>query len=184
MPHLHGERVTLREYQTDDIDGIRAWANDMDTVRYLSARYWMPQSYADAADFVDHAMRAGTNGAFFVIAARDTGAYLGQIDLFSINWRVRSAEMAIVMGRDALRGQGLGTEAIGLLLRYAFNMLGLTRVELEVASQNERAIRCYLRAGFVLEGVKRQAFMVDGKHADLTVMAVLNDEWRAAHPQA
>ena len=184
MPHLHGERVTLRDYRTDDIDGIRAWANDMDTVRYLSARYWMPQSHADAADFVDHAMRAGTNGAFFVIAARDTGEYLGQIDLFSINWRVRSAEMAIVMGRAGLRGQGLGTEAIGLMLRYAFTMLGLERVELEVASQNERAIRCYLRAGFQVEGVKRHAFLVDGKYADLTVMAVLSGEWHAAHGEA
>ena len=181
MPHIQGERIYLRDYQTDDIAGVRQWHNDLATVRYLSARYWMPQSHTDAADFVDHAMRAGTNGAFFVIASREDGSYLGQIDLFSINWRLRSAEMAIVMGREGLRGQGIGTEAIGLLLRYAFTMLGLERIELEVAAENERAIRCYRRAGFQVEGVKRHAFMVDGHYTDLTVMAVLSGDWHAAN---
>ena len=55
MPHIQGERIYLRDYQTDDIAGVRQWHNDLATVRYLSARYWMPQSHTDAADFVDHA---------------------------------------------------------------------------------------------------------------------------------
>jgi RimJ/RimL family protein N-acetyltransferase len=181
MPNIYGEQVYLRDYRSDDVSGIRQWHNDTDTIRYLSSRYWMPQSQADAADFVDHAMRAGTNGAFFVIADRSDGAYLGQIDLFTINWRMRSAEMGIVVGSESLRGKGIGGEAIRLMLRYAFQTLGLERVELEVAAQNERGIRCYRREGFVAEGVKRHAFMVDGQYTDLTVMSVLNADWRAAN---
>ena len=77
-------------------------------------------------------------------------------------------------------GRGLGQEAIGILLDYAFGMLGLERVELEVAQENARAIRCYERAGFRTEGVKRHAFMVDGQYSDLVVMSVLASEWRAA----
>ena len=183
MPHILGEHIMLRDYHSDDAASVHEWANDPETVRYLSARYWMPQSQTDAADFVDHAMRAGTNGAFFVIASRENGAYVGQIDLFSINWRLRSAEMAIVLGNEAARGRGVGGEAVGLMLRYAFTMLGLERVELEVAAENERAIRCYRRAGFQAEGVKRHAFMVDGKYSDLVVMGVLAEEWRDAHQE-
>lgn len=178
MPHLYGEHIMLREYRPDDAEGIRGWSNDMESVRYLSSRYWMPQSDADAADFVDHARRAGANGAYFVIADPANQTYLGQIDLYSINWRLRAAEMAIVMGSAARRGQGLGTEAIRLLLGYAFTMLGLERVELEVATENRRAVRCYERAGFRLEGVKRHAFWTDGQYADLAVMAILADDWR------
>ena len=59
--------------------------------------------------------------------------------------------------------------------------LGLERIELEVAAENERAIRCYRRAGFQVEGVKRHAFMVDGHYTDLTVMAVLSGDWHAAN---
>lgn len=180
MPRLTGDKVLLREYRPDDVASVRAWANDLETIRYLSSRYWMPQSQADAADFVDHAMRAGTNGAYFVIAAREDERYLGQVDLFTINWRLRSAEMGIVMGAEALRGQGYGTQAVQLLLTYAFGMLGLERVELEVAAENERAIRCYRRAGFVQEGVKRHAFMIGGRYSDLVIMSALAGDWRAA----
>ena len=127
---------------------------------------------------------AGANGAYFAIANRENDLYLGQCDLISINWKMRSADMAIVMGDEQARGRGIGTEAIGLILAYAFTMLGLERVELEVATDNHRAMRCYQKAGFTLEGIKRHAFMVDGKFADLAVMAVLADEWRAAHPEA
>jgi len=179
MPNFYGKNILLREYRSDDVNGVRSWTNDRESVRYLSARYWMPQSAADASDFVDHAMHAGANGAFFVIADPTDERYLGQIDLFSINWKLRSSEMGIVLGLEAQRGHGIGTEAIGLLLEYAFQTLGLERVELEVDTGNKRAIRCYEKAGFVLEGVKRHAFMVDGEYSDLAVMSVLAGEWRS-----
>lgn len=184
MPNCYGKQIMLREYRADDLTGIRTWVNDRETVRYLSSRYWMPQSYADAADFLEHASHAGSNGAFFVIANLQDETYLGQTDLFSINWKMRSAEMAIVLGREALRGKGIGKEAVGLLLEYAFRTLGLERVELEVATENKRAMRCYEKAGFTLEGVKRHAFMIDGEYADLAVMSVLAGEWRASKARA
>ena len=182
MPHLYGAQVMLREYRAEDLPAIRRWVNDAQSVRFLSSRYWMPQSMADTSDFLDHAMHAGTNGAFFVIANPEDESYLGQVDLISINWRLRSAELAIVMGAEARRGKGLGTQALGLMLRYAFLTLGLERVELEVATENQRAIRCYEKAGFRLEGVKRHAFLLDGAFTDLAVMAVLAGEWRAQQP--
>ena len=184
MPILYGKNIVLRDMRPEDITGLRRWVNDLETVRYLSSRYWMPQSEADTADYLDHTMHAGANGAYFAIANRENGLYLGQCDLPSINWKMRSAEMAIVMGDEQARGRGIGTEAIGLMLTYAFAMLGLERVELEVATDNRRAMRCYQKAGFTLEGIKRHAFLVDGQYADLAVMAVLAGEWRAANPGA
>ncbi len=180
MPHLYGKRIMLRDYRQDDLPAIRTWVNDRDTIRYLSSRFWMPQSSTDTADFLSHAMSAGANGAFFIIAHIENAAYIGQIDLFSINWKMRSAEMGMVIGGEENRGKGVGEEAIGLLLEYAFTILGLERVELEVAADNLRALRCYEKAGFKREGLKRKAFLVDGEFADLLFMAVLREEWLAA----
>jgi RimJ/RimL family protein N-acetyltransferase len=179
MPYLYGDKIMLREYRQDDLSAIRAWVNDRDTIRYLSARFWMPQSMTDTADFITHAMSAGSNGAFFIIAHIENKAYIGQIDLFSINWKLRSAEMGMVIGGEENRGKGMGTEAIGLLLEYAFTILGLERVELEVAAENLRAARCYEKAGFKREGLKRKAFIVDGELSDLILMAVLREDWLA-----
>ena len=184
MPNFYGKTILLREYRSEDLNSIRGWVNDRESVRYLSSRYWMPQSQTDVSDFLDHAMRAGSNGAYFVIADPVQETYLGQIDLFSINWKLRSAEMAIVLCSEGTRSKGIGTEAIELMLQYAFATLGLERVELEVATDNARAVHSYQKAGFVLEGVKRHAFMVDGVFTDLAVMAVLAGDWRAAHPKS
>ncbi|MDD3213847.1 MAG: GNAT family protein [Eubacteriales bacterium] len=178
MPYLYGEKILLREYRQEDYTAIRAWVNDRESVRYLSSRYWMPQSAADTADFLDHVTHAGPNGAFFVIADRKTQDYLGQIDLASINWKLRSAELAMVIGNEDIRGRGIGGEALKLMLEYAFGTLALERVELEVAVGNRRAVRCYEKAGFQTEGLKRHAFIVDGAYTDLAVMAILADEWR------
>lgn len=181
MPTMYGERILLRDYRQDDFQGIRAWVNDRETIRYLSSRFWMPQSETDTRDFLNHAMNAGPNGAFFIIADKKSGDYIGQIDLFSINWRLRSAEMGIVIACQKDRSHGVGAEAIGLLLEYAFTVLGLERVELEAAADNARANRCYQKAGFKPEGVKRHAFMVDGRFADLNLYGFLAEDWRESH---
>ena len=115
MPYFYGKNIMLRDYRQEDLPAIRAWVNDRDTIRYLSTRFWMPQSITDTSDFLNHAMSAGPNGAYFIVADLTDEHYLGQLDLFSINWRLRSAEMGMVIASEKNRGRGIGAEAIGLL---------------------------------------------------------------------
>ena len=56
--------------------------------------------------------------------------------------------------------------------------LGLERLELEVRMDNAAARRCYERAGFQLEGVKRHAFFSDGAFCDVGIMSILRQEYR------
>ncbi|MBJ8192941.1 GNAT family N-acetyltransferase, partial [Bacillus cereus] len=78
----------------------------------------------------------------FVIAHKDTLDYIGQLDLFKINWVNRHATLGVVIGRDGDLGKGYGREAIRLLQKFAFHTLNLHRLELEVYAFNERAHRC------------------------------------------
>ena len=59
---------------------------------------------------------------------------------------------------------------------FAYHDLNLHRVELTVFAGNEAAIRTYLGAGFVKEGILRQAAHIDGHYVDLIVMGILRDE--------
>ena len=63
------------------------------------------------------------------------------------------------------------------MLAYAFEELGLHRVELEVFEFNQRARRVYERVGFVLEGTLRDALLFDGEWVDSHLMSVLEHEW-------
>ena len=72
------------------------------------------------------------------------------------------------------RGEGLGTEATGLVLDFAFGELGLYRVELEVFDFNLRAQKSYAKNGFTVEGVKRGGLLWAGERHDVVCMAALN----------
>ena len=72
----------------------------------------------------------------------------------------------------AWRAQGVGAALLARTLEAA-EAAGMTRVELEVFASNTRAIRLFEGAGFVREGIKRQARLLDGRADDVVVMARL-----------
>ncbi|MBN1776800.1 MAG: GNAT family N-acetyltransferase [Clostridiales bacterium] len=177
MPHMIGKHVMLREYRQEDFEHIRKWVNDRKTTEYLSAIFWFPQTEADTTDFLNRAMRAAPNASYFVIADVKDQSYIGQMDIFEINWKIRKGIVGTVIGSDGARGKGYGTEALKLLEDYAFGVLGLERLELDVYASNARAIRCYEKAGFRHEGTRRHAAMVNGKYTDVRMMAVIKEDW-------
>lgn len=177
MPRLYGDTIMLREYQSEDISAIRTWVNDENATRYLSTRFWPPQTMVDSQEFLSRMLQSSHNAYNFVIADRETARYIGQLDMFRVDWRLRVGEIGMVIADANERGRGIGTEALGLLQRFAFRTLGLERLELEVHMQNAAALRCYEKAGFTLEGVKRSAFFSDGRFCDVGMMSVLRHEF-------
>jgi RimJ/RimL family protein N-acetyltransferase len=96
-----------------------------------------------------------------------------------LNWRSRNAEYWIYIGDGSARGKGVADEASRLLLRFAFDTLGLHRVFLQVDTVNERAIRLYQRLGFKQEGVMRQVAFLDGAFVDRILFSILVDEFKS-----
>jgi RimJ/RimL family protein N-acetyltransferase len=93
-----------------------------------------------------------------------------------IDWRARCGTLGIAIWNPEGRGHGRGTEAVGLFCAWAFGVLNLRRVQLSVFANNPRAIRAYEKAGFQLEGRRRQARFWDGEYHDVLEMGLLRDE--------
>jgi len=72
------------------------------------------------------------------------------------------------------RGKGLGRQLLQTCIDHGWNA-GLTRLELEVFASNSRALALYEKLGFVKEGVKHKARIIDGKHEDIVMMALLRN---------
>ena len=77
----------------------------------------------------------------------------------------------------ATKGEGLGREALELVLAHAFGELAAHRVRLDVKVDNERARRAYAAVGFVDEGVLRDALLTCDSFESLAVMPILEHEW-------
>lgn len=95
-----------------------------------------------------------------------------------INRDQRTASLCRIIVDPARRGEGLCRALVGELLRRGFGELGLRRIDLRVYAHNSAAERCYTTAGFVREGVLRQATLVDGMLWDVVLMGLLREEWQ------
>jgi RimJ/RimL family protein N-acetyltransferase len=120
---------------------------------------------------------------------------LGAISLTNLNgidFRQGTAGFGLLIGEAEARGRGCGTETTGLMLDYAFTVLGLFNVMLHVYSYNEAALRAYLKAGFREFGRRSQSRVLAGQRWDEVYMEclaseftspVLNRGWVADEPR-
>lgn len=168
-PTLEGERVRLVPFGPEHVAPFFASLHEPEGRRLTGTH----REFA-LADIEAYAASRATapDRIDLAILARDTGVFLGELALNDVDPPNESAGFRIALSLDHV-GQGYGTEAARLVLRYAFDVVGLHRVELEVFAFNARAIRSYEKAGFVIEGRRRDALLWDGERHDAYVMGAL-----------
>jgi RimJ/RimL family protein N-acetyltransferase len=139
---------------------------DSDWVRPHSSEEYAPARAAATPTFVEFRIRTLTDDRL-----------IGFVALHSIEWNNRVGEASIGIGDSACWGKGYGTDAMRVILRFAFHELNLDRLWLTVIASNARAIRTYEKVGFRHEGALRKAVYRDGERCDMLVMGILRDEW-------
>ncbi|GAA4158630.1 GNAT family protein [Gryllotalpicola daejeonensis] len=176
---LTGELVRLRAAEEDDLVTIADWYRDPEYTVLQSTTYQI----TSRAETVEHMRKWFDNttaqgGGNFVVEALDTGQVVGAVNIWGGSLPLRTGTLAIQIGGDFV-GKGYGTDALRVAVDFSFRELGLNRLQLNVAAFNPRAIRAYEKAGFVIEGRRRQATFHDGCFHDDLIMAILFDDWAA-----
>jgi diamine N-acetyltransferase len=173
---LKGERVTLRAVERADLPAIHALRNDPE----VEGRVFpvpLPHSLAELeAQFDAQAAKPAHERDDIVFAIEVDGAVIGRVILFDADTVGATIRMGIAIARDQ-QGKGIGTEAVDLVLAYAFGELGMRRVWLDVLADNPQAIASYRKSGFVEEGRLRAHYWHDGEHRDAILMGLLREEW-------
>lgn len=114
----------------------------------------------------------------FLICSCQTGEILGQIALGGIVWGAfRSGFLGYWIG-EPYAGHGYMSEALGLLLRFAFWELRLHRVEANIIPTNVPSRRVVRRHGFRHEGTARRYLRINGRWQDHERWALTVEEWR------
>ena len=118
------------------------------------------RAFIEALTPNDHVMVAQLDGRVIGLA----GLHLG------LGKRRHTARLGIAV-HDAFAGRGVGRALMRSLLDLADQWLGLVRVELDVDSTNERAVKLYESLGFVVEGRQAKSYFTAGRYADAILMA-------------
>lgn len=179
-PELEGDKVRLRMPQASD---YREWAE----LRAISRAFlepweprWMPDEFERSAWRlrVNHYRRDYAQGAAmaFFMYERGHGRLVGGITLGNIRHGVsKSAQIGYWIGQP-YAGQGLMTDAVKTLSRFAFGELTLHRIEAACIPENSRSIRVLEKAGFRREGLLRSYLRINGVWQDHYLYARIADD--------
>jgi RimJ/RimL family protein N-acetyltransferase len=174
---LVGRDVYLRPLESADLPLIREWANAPD-IRALTAEV-LPMSEAGASEFFER-VRTERDRVWFTVVLTQDDRVIGEAGLLRMFNAWRTTDLTIIIGDRTAWGKGFGTQAIRLLLDYAFGCLNFHRVSLGVVGFNERALHFYESVGFRREGVQRDGYFHGHRYHDFVLMSILEDEYRAS----
>lgn len=181
-PTLVGERVVLRPFEESDLAEMAACLSDPDVIRLTGSAHSTAEVMADAASTAAGLDERTTSWyrtrneqvdrIDLAIVDRASDRCVGEVVLNQLDPGNRCCGFRTLIG-PAGRDRGLGTESTQLIVAYALDTLGMHRVELEVYAFNPRAQRVYEKAGFVVEGRRRDALRFDDEWIDAISMAVI-----------
>lgn len=173
---LQGEKVRLRPLKETDLPQLASWWNDPEWMVLQSARI-APTPDAPTIDMFRMWSSNKDAGSFgFSIEEIESGQLVGHVTVWGIDAIVRAGTLGIIIGGEHV-DRGLGTDAMRVVLRYAFEELGINKIELTVWEYNSRALRTYERVGFVVEGTRRAATFHAGQYWAQIQMGILRSEY-------
>ena len=153
------------------------WSNDSEYLRLLDTDPPRAWSVTKRKQWLEKDLENPERNYLFSIRTLAGDRLIGFIGLGGIHWTNGDAWVGIGIGDREYWGKGYGSEAMGLILGYAFTELNLHRVSLDVFEYNPRAIRSYEKAGFQHEGRQRQCMLREGRRWDLLFMGITQAEW-------
>ncbi len=175
---LVGEKVFLRIWKPSDIKALNGLACDKSIARFTT----VPSPYEEkhAKEFISMSRKKIKNKEefCFAILSKQTNTLLGSASLTHVDWRNKKAEIGYWLGKP-FRKKGFMSEAVQLLLKFAFKRLKLNRVRISCVPKNKASKKVIERAGAKYEGKERKSLISGlGKKHDLLAYSLLAKEWK------
>lgn len=174
-----GKGIRLRAVEREDIPRFVRWLNDPEVIRYITIN--SPFSQAMEEKWFDHQLAIPTTEGQTLaveVSVGDNWVHIGNTGLHKVEPVNNTAEFGLLLGEKDYWHKGYGRYTTELMLKHGFEDMNLNRIYLNVFSENVFAIKAYEAAGFVTEGVQRQAMYKNGKYNDIILMSVLHSEWK------
>jgi len=160
MTPLEGKNIKLRALEPSDLDYLYLWENDPEN--WFVSNTYAPFSKHILMKFIEEAGHDiyETRQMRLIIALKSHQERkddpVGAIDLFDFDPHHLRAGLGILIGRKDLRNQGIASEALSLLVNYAFKVLRLHQLFCNIAAGNETSLNLFKSHGFKIAGEKKE----------------------------
>ena len=171
LPVLTGRGVTLRELRSSDAATLMAMLSTAEVARFISPPPTTVEGFERFIVWTQTERAAGRYICFGVVPD-GTDAAVGLFQVRQAEPDFASAEWGFALG-SAYWGSGLFMEGAGLVLDFAFDVLGVHRLEARAAVQNGRGNGALRKIGALQEGILRRSFLRNGAYLDQVLWAIL-----------
>lgn len=175
---LQDERVLLRPLSFDDVEHLLVFSMNEPTLWQYSIT--QANGEENLKRYVRIAMDARANKTEypFIVWDKQTERYAGSTRFYDIQLNHKTLQLGYTWYGKDFHGTGLNKHCKYLLLRFAFETLGMERVEFRADNNNARSIAAMKSIGCREEGVLRSHLALpDGKRRDSIILSILRDEW-------
>jgi RimJ/RimL family protein N-acetyltransferase len=180
---IESERLLMRIVERADLPDLLEINSSDEVTRYLPYSTW--HTLADGEAWYERVVTRHSEGAAMqlVVVERRSRRVIGTSLLFNFDQASERAELGYVLGKAHWR-QGLMHEALTALLQFAFDEMGLRRIEAHADARNVASDGLLRKLGFTHEGLLRQRALLKGETTDSNVYGLLRSEWRDSlrHP--
>ena len=182
LPELVGRRVILREPRASDASALFSLLSTEEVSRFISPP---PATVEGFERYVGWTQRQRVAGQYvcFAIVPVGADAPIGLIHVRALSPAFLTADWGFAIGSE-FWGTGVFTEAAELVLEFAFDVLGIHRLEARAALCNGRGNGAMKKLGAEREGVLRHSFVRDGEFLDQVLWSILQDDWRQQQEKA
>ena len=172
---IETERLILRQYKLEDANDVVEGLNNINVTKWLAGAPY-PYTKEDALHFIKKSL---DNKLYnFAIVLKSENKVIGGTQLTNIDLHNGTAGGGIWIS-EKYWSKGYGSEAFGARIKYAFEVLGLRRLENGYFKDNEKSHKMQLKFGYKDEDIRRQRFVSrgSGKIEDECITGLLKDEW-------
>lgn len=175
---LIGDKCYLSPINIDDYEKYAEWLNDFNVVKYLSLA---PELITLDKEKKIIERLADSDDKIFGIISIEDDKLIGNVGLHNINYINRRAMLGIFIGEIKKQNQGIGQDAIELILDFGFNLLNLNSIYLYCLDFNKKAKKCYINCGFREVGRYRESRIINGEKFDGVIMDILSSEFKGKY---
>jgi RimJ/RimL family protein N-acetyltransferase len=178
LPVLKGSKVTLRELRLSDAPSLLAMLATEEVARFISPPPTTVEGFERFIAWAHRERAAGNYICFAVVLdGTDTAVGLFQVRQLEPGWG--TAEWGFAIG-SAYWGSGAFIDGARLIVDFAFETIGVHRLEARAAVQNGRGNGALRKVGAVQEGVLRKSFLRNGEYLDQVLWTIVDEDWRQA----
>lgn len=171
--NLHGNKIVLRALEVQDMPFLREMINDPEMEKMVVG-WSFPVSEKQQLDWYNRIIGDNINIRF---AIEYENRFVGVSTLTHIDWKNRAAHQGIKLCKDTPKGKGIGTEAVMVTMKYAFEELQLNRLYGSILEYNIASQKLYTKCGWKIEGTYRQSVFKNNEYHDELAVSILRGEY-------